>query len=53
MQALYDTAREWGSAGRPGWSEVWRDTRGEQWLDSLRFLDRNAAALEQALSASA
>jgi phosphotransferase family enzyme len=52
MQALYDTAREWGSAGQPGWSEVWRDTRGEQWLDSLRFLDGNFADWEQALSSS-
>jgi Ser/Thr protein kinase RdoA (MazF antagonist) len=53
MQALYDTAREWGSAGRPGWSDVWRDTRGEQWLDSLEFLDRNSADWMRVLSSSA
>jgi aminoglycoside phosphotransferase (APT) family kinase protein len=52
MQALYDSAREWGSAGRPGWSDVWRDTRGEQWLDSLRFLDRNSANWQRALTSA-
>jgi len=53
MQTLYDTAREWGGAGRPGWSEVWRDTRGEQWLGSIRFLDGNSAYWERVLSSSA
>ena len=42
QQALYDTAREWGSAGVAGWGEMWRDTRGEQWLRSQRYLDTRA-----------
>jgi hypothetical protein len=49
QQALYDTAREWGSTGMPGWAEVWRDTHGEQWLASMRFLDDNRQRLEAAL----
>lgn len=39
--SLYETARQWGRAGRAGWTDVWRDTRGEQWLDSVRYLDAN------------
>ena len=50
QQALYDTAREWGSAGVPGWTEVWRDTRGEQWLASMQFLDEHRKEWETVLS---
>jgi Phosphotransferase enzyme family len=49
QQSLYDTAREWGEAGRPGWREVWRDTRGEQWLRSIRYLDENREAWQRSL----
>ena len=41
IQALYDSARAWGEAGAPGWSDVWRDTRGEQWLRSLRYVQEH------------
>lgn len=49
QRALYDTAREWGSAGRRGWAEVWRDTRGEQWLGSMRFLEEHHKTLQEFL----
>ncbi len=39
IRVLYDTARRWGEDGRPGWSEVWRSTRGEQWLRGLRYVE--------------
>lgn len=39
IRALYDTARAWGEADRPGWRDVWRDTRGEQWLGGLRYVE--------------
>jgi hypothetical protein len=48
--ALYETAREWGSQGKPGWAEVWRDTRGEQWLRSMRYLDEHRTEWEQELA---
>lgn len=48
QQALYQTAREWGKAGRPGWADVWRDTRGEQWLRSMRYLDEHREEWERA-----
>lgn len=39
IRVLYDTARAWGEAGLPGWQDVWRDTRGEQWLRGLRHVE--------------
>jgi hypothetical protein len=30
IRVLYDAANAWGEVGRPGWREVWHDTRGEQ-----------------------
>lgn len=39
ITVLYETARAWGEAGRPGWREVWRDTRGKQWLRGLRHVE--------------
>lgn len=39
IRVLYDTARTWGEAGRPGWRDVWADTRGEQWLGGLRYVE--------------
>ena len=41
VRALYDSARAWGEAGAPGWSEVWTATRREQWLRSLRFVQEH------------
>jgi aminoglycoside phosphotransferase (APT) family kinase protein len=41
IRALYDTARVRGEAGVPGWSDVWRQTRGEQWLRSLGFVQEH------------
>lgn len=43
IRVLYDTARVWGGEGRPGWREVWRDTRGEQWLRGLRHVEAKRA----------
>jgi hypothetical protein len=39
IRVLYDTARVWGEAGRSGWRDVWHDTRGEQWLRGLRYVE--------------
>jgi Phosphotransferase enzyme family len=51
QRSLYETARAWGSAGRRGWAEVWRETRGEQWLRSLRYLQDNRSTWEHDLAA--
>jgi hypothetical protein len=47
IRSLYETARERGEAGEPGWTDVWRDTRGRQWLGSLAFVQRNRASWEK------
>jgi hypothetical protein len=39
IRVLYDTARTWGEDGRPGWRDVWKDKRGEQWLRGLRNVE--------------
>jgi aminoglycoside phosphotransferase (APT) family kinase protein len=39
IRVLYETARTWGEAGRPGWRDVWTSTRGEQWLRGLRYVE--------------
>jgi aminoglycoside phosphotransferase (APT) family kinase protein len=39
IRALYDTARAWANAGKPGWRDVWADTHGEQWLRGLRHVE--------------
>lgn len=49
IRVLYDTARVWGEAGRPGWREVWRDTRGEQWLGGLRHVETQRVVWQRAL----
>jgi aminoglycoside phosphotransferase (APT) family kinase protein len=49
IRVLYDTARAWGEEGRPGWHEVWRDTRGEQWLRGLRHVEAKSAEWERSL----
>jgi hypothetical protein len=41
--------RAWAAAGS-GWSEVWRDTRGEQWLRSTRYLDEDRREWEGAFA---
>jgi hypothetical protein len=48
QRSLYETARAWGREGRPGWSDVWRDTRGRQWLGSID-LDANRVEWERSL----
>ena len=50
IRVLYDTARTWGEEGRPGWREVWRETRGEQWLSGLRYVEAQRAGWEASLS---
>jgi Phosphotransferase enzyme family len=49
IRVLYDTARAWGEDGRPGWREVWRDTRGDQWLAGLRYVEAHQHQWEQEL----
>lgn len=46
---LYDTARTWGEEGRPGWRDVWRDTRGEQWLRGLRNVEAQRSNWQRSL----
>jgi Ser/Thr protein kinase RdoA (MazF antagonist) len=48
IRVLYETARVWGSEGRPGWRDVWRDTRGEQWLAGLRHAEVKRAEWQRA-----
>jgi len=50
IRVLYDTARTWGEEGRPGWREVWADTRGEQWLHGLRYVEAEQHHWEQQLA---
>ena len=42
IDAMVASAREWGEAGRPGWRDVWRDTRGRQWLAGRAYVAANA-----------
>jgi aminoglycoside phosphotransferase (APT) family kinase protein len=42
IRVLYDTARAWGQAGRPGWRDVWRDTGGQQWLAGLDYVETHS-----------
>ena len=50
IRVLYDTARTWGEEGRPGWRDVWADTRGEQWLHGLRYVEAEQHHWEQQLT---
>ena len=50
IRVLYDTARTWGEEGRPGWRDVWADTRGEQWLRGLRYVEAEQHHWEQQLA---
>jgi hypothetical protein len=50
IRVLYDTARTWGEAGRPGWREVWADTRGKQWLGGLRYVEAERHRWERELT---
>jgi aminoglycoside phosphotransferase (APT) family kinase protein len=49
IRVLYETARVWGEDGRAGWQDVWRDTRGEQWLRGLRHVEEQSAGWLRAL----
>lgn len=49
IRVLYETARAWGEEGRPGWRDVWRDTRGEQWLRGLRHVEAQSAEWQRSL----
>lgn len=51
VRSLYETAKSWGGdQGQPGWADVWRDTRGRQWLATLDFLAANAVSWQRSLS---
>ncbi len=50
IRVLYDSARTWGEEGRPGWRDVWADTRGEQWLHGLRYVEAERHHWEQQLA---
>lgn len=43
QQALYDTVRALGEAGDPDFAPIWHQTRGEQWLRTMRYLDSQRA----------
>lgn len=49
IRVLYETARAWGEAGRPGWREVWASTRGVQWLRGLRHVEDQRIAWQRLL----
>jgi aminoglycoside phosphotransferase (APT) family kinase protein len=49
IRVLYDTAHVWGDEGRPGWRQVWADTRGEQWLRGLRHVEAERTIWAQSL----
>jgi len=50
VRVLYDTARVWGEAGRPGWRDVWKATRGKQWLRGLGHVEANSATWQRSLN---
>jgi len=49
IRVLFETARAWGEEGRRGWRDVWRSTRGEQWLRGLRHVEARSTAWQRAL----
>jgi aminoglycoside phosphotransferase (APT) family kinase protein len=49
LDALIATARQWGEAGMPGWSDVWQTTRGEQWRKGRAYVEANAERWRRAL----
>lgn len=44
LSCLVETARAWGTEGRPGWRDVWRDTGGRQWVAGLAHVRARTAA---------
>ena len=51
IRVLYDTARSWGEEGRADWREVWHNTRGEQWLSGLRYVEAQRVEWEREIAA--
>jgi len=49
IECLIATARTWGTEGRPGWVDVWRDTGGRQWQAGLAYVRSQRGAWAQAL----
>jgi len=49
LDVLIDTAPEWGIAGRPGWRDLWRDTKGAQWRSGRDYVAARAATWSRAL----
>lgn len=50
VQALSDTVRALAEAGDPAFGPLWRDTRGEQWLRRLRYIESQRADWERHLA---
>lgn len=51
QRAVYDTVRAGAQAGDPAFGQIWRDTRGEQWLRTIAYLDSQRAEWERHLLA--
>ena len=49
IRCLIATARTWGTQGRAGWVDVWRDTGGRQWQAGLAYVRSQRKAWAQAL----
>jgi hypothetical protein len=50
QRVAYDTLRVWGTAGIPGFAEMWRDGHAEAKLRDMAALDRGWRALTAALA---
>ena len=49
LECLITTARIWGTEGRRGWVDVWRDTGGRQWQAGLAHVRTEMSAWAPAL----
>ena len=50
IEVLYDSVRTWGEQGLRHYAQIWTESRGAQWLETIEFLDRNRDAWERALA---
>ena len=49
LECLIATAEAWGTEGRAGWVDVWRDTGGRQWQAGLAYVRRELGSWTPAL----